>query len=292
MVHVADEDPVSAGARRLHLSMAAQAKVGIAGHEHLAVDRAMRIVADGAAFAQRFMLENNGPRLLTMTLRAGFVVPRHSQAARGFENITAMRVMTLDAIHAAFNHRMMLRKMELGLALQVALKADRWVLAPIDDELAAPAPRFDMFAAGAVAGFAAGLAGEFGALKMESSVRAGGEYPGDIGVTLVAGLVAGVSGARNVRRRHNRSRDGGAGIQKECRKAHGTESGRDNYGSLRFQLFLGFGVWSFSGACPESFRGSDLVFGASERLVTAAALRISSTMASERFPLVGKAICK
>ena len=65
------------------------------------------------------MLENKGTRLLAMALRTGLILPRHRQATGRFENIFAMRIVALNTIHPAFDHRMMLRQVELGVNLQV-----------------------------------------------------------------------------------------------------------------------------------------------------------------------------
>src|SRR2546428_11001832 len=92
-----------------------------------------------AALSQSFVLEDKRPRLLSMTLRAGLIEPRQGQPAGRFQNITAMRVVALHAIHPAFNNWMMLRQVKLGVRLQMTLKTSRRVLAGIDDKFA-PAP--------------------------------------------------------------------------------------------------------------------------------------------------------
>ena len=71
---------------------------------------AVRTVAGDAAFAQRRMFKNKRPRLVAMTLRAAFILPRHRQPARRFENVPAMRIVTLHAAHVAFDDWMMLRQ--------------------------------------------------------------------------------------------------------------------------------------------------------------------------------------
>ena len=76
MIDLANEQQVRR--IRLHLRMASQAKIIVGLDQQLAVDRAMWSVANGAAFTHRFMLENECPRLLAMTLRAGLIEARHT----------------------------------------------------------------------------------------------------------------------------------------------------------------------------------------------------------------------
>jgi hypothetical protein len=97
------------------LRVAAQTEIRIVRNEHLAVYRTVRRMANPAAFAQRFMLEDEWSRLLAMTFRARLIMPHHRKAAGGFENIAAMWIMTVTAIHPAFEHWMMLRQLELGV---------------------------------------------------------------------------------------------------------------------------------------------------------------------------------
>src|SRR5258706_10084667 len=108
-----------------------------------------------------------------MTLGAIYVEARHGKSARRFHDVHAMRVVALDAVHFAFDDGMMLREVEFGMCFQVALKTGGGVLAGIDDELAASAARHDVFAGGAVAGFATPLAGEPGLFGGQSRVGAG-----------------------------------------------------------------------------------------------------------------------
>src|SRR5437773_7224458 len=118
------------------------------------------------------MLEHERPCLLAMTLGTVLVQPRHRQSAGRHENVGAMRIMALHAVHAAFQDRMVLRKAELSVDVQVTLETGGRVSPRVDDELAAATTCFDVLAAGAMAGLAAGLAGQFRALKMQAAVRA------------------------------------------------------------------------------------------------------------------------
>jgi len=159
MEHVADVDLSGGGGGALDLGVTAQAEVGIALREQFSIQRTVRVVTDGATLAQRVMFENHGAGLLAMTLRAAFVPAGHGQSARGFEDVPAMRIMALHTIHASLQDGMMLRQMKLNLDVEVALETSGRIVAGIDDEFG-PATGLDVFAAGAVAGFAAGAAGQ------------------------------------------------------------------------------------------------------------------------------------
>ena len=113
-----------------------------------------------------------------------------------------MRIMALDAVHFSFEHGMVLGEVEFGLGIQMALQAGLGFLAGVDDEflatrLAAPG---DMFAARAMAGFAAVLAGHPSLFRMQTRVRTGGKNVGDIIVAIGAGLVPDVGRPRDSQR--------------------------------------------------------------------------------------------
>jgi hypothetical protein len=73
--HIADKQ---VAIHRVHLRVTLEAKVVVPLHEHLVGNRTMRVMTDGAAFAERFMLVNDRSRLFAMALRARFVKPRDS----------------------------------------------------------------------------------------------------------------------------------------------------------------------------------------------------------------------
>ena len=187
----------------LDLGVALETKVRVTLDEHLAVNRAVRVVANGTAFAKGLVLEDERTGLLAMTLRAILVQPRHGQAARGFKDVAAMRVVTLHAIHTAFDYRMTLRQMKFRLGLKMALETGRRVLARVDDELAPPPARFDVLAGWTMTGFASRLAGHLRVRNMDARMRAGGEHTRDVRVAIKARAVAHISRARNLRRRHH-----------------------------------------------------------------------------------------
>ena len=136
--------------------MAFQAEIVVALGEQSAIHRSMRLMADGAAFAQSFVFPDKRAGLFAVTIRAGFVLTGHRQvcAPRGLHDVHPVRIVAVHAIHAVFNDRMMLREIELGVLLQMAIKTGRCVFAGIDDELAAAPAGGDVFAAGAMAAFA------------------------------------------------------------------------------------------------------------------------------------------
>ena len=139
-----------------------------------------------------------------MTLRAVLVQPRHGKAARRLENVAAVRVVALNAIHLTFHDRVMLRQTKFGLSLQMALETGARILAGIHNEFATAAPGFDMLASRAMARFATRLAVVFRVLDMHARVGAGGKDSGDIRVALRARVIANVCCSGNVRRRNNR----------------------------------------------------------------------------------------
>lgn len=214
VVDIANKQPGDASDRLLALGMAFEAKVGVALDEHLGVDGTVRVVADGATFTERRMFEDEGTGLFAMALRAVFVDARHGQATRWFHDVHAVRVVALDAVHFSFNDRVMLRKVEFGTSFLVALKARFGIFARIDNKffLTTTAGHGDVFAAGAVAGFTAGLPVHLGIIDAQAGVRAGGKNAGDIGMTIQAGLVADVSCAFDLQW-GNDCPVGGAGIK-------------------------------------------------------------------------------
>ncbi len=212
MINVANEN----GAGRawlLRLCVAAQAEIRIALDEHLPVDRAVRVVADRAPFAQGLMLEDKRAGLLAMALLAAFVLPGHGQPDSRLENIAAMRVVALHTVHVPFNDLMMIGQAECSLNVQMALETRRRVVARIDDEFCVAAA-FDVLAAGAVTGFAARAARQRCAHKVDLRMRTGGEFPDNLRMAIHTSLVADVMSAGNFQWRHYLGWRGGTGIQK------------------------------------------------------------------------------
>ena len=86
VVRIADINMPGGNIGTLNLGMTAEAKVGIADHQHLLIHRTVWIMAQRAAFAHGRVFKDKGARLVTMTLRAAFVLPGHgqSESARWF----------------------------------------------------------------------------------------------------------------------------------------------------------------------------------------------------------------
>jgi len=99
-----------------------------------------------ATFAQSLVFEYMRPGLFAMTLRAAFVSLSHRQTAFGPKDVLTMRVMALDTIYPAFDHRVVLRQIELRFRLKMALKARDGVFSWVNDELSTSSATLDMFA--------------------------------------------------------------------------------------------------------------------------------------------------
>ena len=161
------------------------------------------------------MFEDEWPGLLAMALSATLVHPRHGQAAAGFHDVRPVRVVALHTIHPLLKHRMMLRQIEFGVRLQMALKACFGIVARIDDEPASSSTAFNVFAPGPMAGFAAGLPGKADSLHMHSSMRAGRKHSRDVGMAIQARFIAYVSRPGHLGRSDNGSREGGTGDKRD-----------------------------------------------------------------------------
>ncbi len=198
MIHVAD---VKLAAGLLDLCVAAHAKIRIALRKHLLVNRTMRGVANDTTFAHRRVFENKRTRLVTMTLCAAFILPRHGQSARRFENVAAMRIMALDTVHMPFDNGMMMRQVEFCVDVEMTLKTGRRVLARVDDKISTTTG-LNVFAARPVTGFAAGLVNHCRVARMNPRVRAAGKFLDDFFVAIRAGLVADIMRAGDFQRHH------------------------------------------------------------------------------------------
>lgn len=133
MIGGANENSSGTGQHTLVLRMATQTKIRILLHEHFLIGGPVRIVAGRATFPHRFVFKYDRPGLLTMTGRATFIYPRHGEAGGGFEDIAPVRIVTLHAIHFAFHHGMMLRKVKFRMGFQMTLKTGARIFARIDN---------------------------------------------------------------------------------------------------------------------------------------------------------------
>ena len=93
----------------LNLGVASETEIIVAFDEQLPIDRTMRSMANGAAFPQSFVLENERAGLLPVALGATLVEAGHRQPSRGFHDFMPMRIVALRAIHAPFHYRMAMR---------------------------------------------------------------------------------------------------------------------------------------------------------------------------------------
>lgn len=202
--------------------MAFEAKIVVALDEELGVDRAVRVVADGAAFAQSFVLEDKWFGLLAMTLGAGLVEARHREAAGGFQDVGTVGIVALDAIHPTFKHGVMLRQIEFSVGFQMAVEAGGRIFAGVQNKFAATTAGFDVFAAGAMTGFATTRSGFRVRGKVQAGVSARGKGADVVGVTGEAGLITGEMSAGNFGGNDDLSRGGDAGV--EQRQNSGAEA--------------------------------------------------------------------
>lgn len=189
VVEGADDDAAGGG---LLLEVAFKAEHGIAGGEHLLVDRAMGLVASEAPFADGFVFKDVGTALGGVAGEAAFVEGGQG-GATGFEGIAAVGVMAGAAAEASVGDAMAMGQAELGAQVGVALEAGFGVAIGVD-EGAGGAAGFDVGTGGSVAGFAADIDFQ-GALGDEAGVGGGSEMAGDAFVALFAGIGADVGGA-------------------------------------------------------------------------------------------------
>ena len=264
MVDVADENMARSNSGSLRLGVAPQAEVDIPLHEQLGVNRPMRLVTNGATFAQSRVLENKRARLFPVARGAGFVQARHGQAPCGFEDVQPMGVMTLGTAYMTFKQRVMLGQMKLRFSRAVALETGSRIVPRVDNEFASAAAGRDMQAPRAVAGLAPGLADGAWVFKLNSGVGAGGKYPGDVGMALCANAIAHKRRSRNFGRALERQRGGRARVQDQHGHAQSQQHPRRD-------------------EAPRVHEG---------RFVTPAALSISLTMSPVRLPPIGNTICR
>src|SRR5881296_2230093 len=106
---------------RLLLEMTFEAERRIARDEHSLVHRSVRRVASGAAFTQRFMLIDEWAELHPVALAAGLVFRKQGCPA-GLHRRALVGVVAVPATDLAFEHRVMVRQVELASLIQMALE--------------------------------------------------------------------------------------------------------------------------------------------------------------------------
>lgn len=200
----------------LDLGVALQAEIVVALDQHLRVDRAVGTVANRAAFAKRLVFKREGAGLFPMALGARFIESGHGQAARRFHHVPAVRIVALRAIHAVLDDRMVMGKIHLRVNIQMTLVTRRRILPRVDNRLAASAAHGHVFAPWPMTGFTAGQARPFHIVLVESAMRTYRENPGEVRVTIGAGLVADEGRSFDFQWHHDGTSDGGTRTQEEA----------------------------------------------------------------------------
>ena len=213
MIHLADEDSRAGRVRPLHLGMAAKTEIRIPDDQHFGIDGAMRLVADPATLAQGRVLKHGGFGLFAVAGGASLVQLREGRSARRFQDVAAVRIVTLHAVHFAFEDGMMLREVELRLRFQVAVKTGLRLPARVEDEFSPPATDRDMPAGGTMTGFATLRAWQLDSVHAQPRMRAGGKAPGHGLVAFRANFVPHIIGAFDPLRRRDHLGGSGTGGQ-------------------------------------------------------------------------------
>ncbi len=202
------------GAAGMAVKVALEAESGIPLGEHLLIHRTVRIVAGGATFFDCIVGKDEWTHLSLVALGAGFIIAVELRAAT-FDGIALVRVMAIRAGHLAVQHLVGVGQAELGFFVQVALEAGFRGFIGIHDRARAAAG-FNVFAAWAVAGFAAHIDG-VGSLGLKFGMICGFEVTDGFLVALGAFFRSDEGGPGDARRSHHRAAGRGAGNQDQCR---------------------------------------------------------------------------
>jgi hypothetical protein len=198
VVDISDENLPRGDVGTLDLGMTPQAKVRIRLGEQLGVNGPVNAMARCAALAHRRMLEHKRSRLRPVTLGTRLIRAAHGKTTSRLENVAAMWIVTLDAVHFAFDDGMVLRQMELSLDRTVAFKTGGRIAAGIDNEFSSAATTGDVETARPVARLTASLPRGPAVFETNAGVGTGRKNSGDISVALGAATVANKSGSRNL----------------------------------------------------------------------------------------------
>ena len=180
-------------------------------------------MAHDTTFTQRLVLVHKRAPLLGVTFEARFVLAEESNPA-AFEALlhigpptfhcnSDMWIVAISATHFAFQHRMMMRQLELRAHFQVTLETSVRRFAWIDDR-ARRAAALNMQTSRAVTRLATHVLGVL-ALRLQTRMRRRSEIARDIFVTGFALLRANELRTRNTGRRKNRSACGAARKQND-----------------------------------------------------------------------------
>ena len=194
--------------------MAFQAKIVVPVVQHLCVDRTVRLMTNGAAFAHRFVLEEHRLRLLAMASGTGFILPHHRQTSSGFLHVAPMRIMALDAIHMALGHWMMLGELEVRVDVLMATVASFRISPRVVNESSPAAAGLDVLAASPVARLATGSTRRPITIQVHPGMNIVRKLLRDDAVAFNTRLVADKRRAFNHRRRsHHGTRHRGTGTE-------------------------------------------------------------------------------
>ncbi len=144
-----------AAPRQLHLEMTLEAERLVPFRQQFVIDRSMHSMTRGAAFPNRFMLENKRAALGNMAFATNLKLGGEARSAMGYGR-AFMRIVAIGTADPAFQHRMVIGQVELAALVQVTIKADLRRFPRIDN-VASAATGIHMDAAGAVTGFTAGF---------------------------------------------------------------------------------------------------------------------------------------
>lgn len=143
----------SDGIGHCDLGMAFQAQVVIIFYQHLIIDGSMRPMTNGTALPEGLMLKDTGSSLVLMALHADVVLSADSHAFRSID-IFSVWIVTVDAVHPSFSHRMMILEIKGHFDPEMTLITNRRILSRIDNILTFASAHFQMKAAFSVAGLA------------------------------------------------------------------------------------------------------------------------------------------
>ena len=209
-VFLAADDDRTVAFHRGVLEVAPQTEIGVPGDQHFLIHRAVRVMADGAAFEHGIVLEEEGAFLRGMALRARLVLVLEVCPCVD-DDMAAMRIMAVTARYVTVEDLMRMREMELAAFVEMALEAGLGRPVGIDDR-AGGAAGVDVVRAGTVARLATGVP-DRGVTQRQASVGSRGEMIGDICVAFHTSLRALESGTRDMRRDEDRTIDRHAGDQ-------------------------------------------------------------------------------
>ena len=195
----------------LHLRVASQAEVRVTLGEEFFVDRAVWLMAGGAAVLHRFVGEDEMTRLVAMTGDALLILAGQGNSVGLLENLAAVRIVAIDAVHLPLQHGVMLRQPEIAVLARMAIQAGLRVFAGIENQGRSGFRCLNVEASGAVTGFAAARFRPRRILREKPGMNAVRIVPDEVLVTVGAAFVADELGAFDPGRKAAGIGQGGAG---------------------------------------------------------------------------------